>query len=39
MTTMAQKIKVKTLADVGHHMFTKSVFYIPLTENNTSEFP
>ena len=40
MTTIAQKIKIKTIADVGHHMLTKSVFYIPsLTEKNTSEFP
>ena len=29
MTTITQKIKIKTMADVGHHMFTKSVFYTP----------
>ena len=29
MTTITQKIKTKTMADVGHHMFTKSVFYTP----------
>ena len=40
MTTIAQKIKIKFMADVGHHMFTKSVFYTqPLTEKSTSEFP
>ena len=40
MTMIAQKIKIKTMADVGHHMFAKSVFYTPpLTEKNTSEFP
>ena len=39
MTTIAQKIKIKFMADVGDHMFTKSVFYtLPLTEKNTSEF-
>ena len=28
------------MADIGHHMFTKSVLYTPpLTENNTREFP
>ena len=33
MTSIAQKIKIKTGADVGHHMFTKSVLYTPpLTE-------
>ena len=29
MTTIAQKIKIKTLADVGHPMFTKFGFYTP----------
>ena len=29
MTTIAQKKKRKFMADVGHHMFTKSVFYTP----------
>ena len=39
MTTITQKVKIKTMADVGHHMFTKSVFNTPLlTEKNTSEF-
>ena len=33
MTTITQKIKIKTMTNVGHHMFTKSVFYTPsLTE-------
>ena len=33
MTTIEQKIKIKFMADVGHHMFTKSVFHTPpLTE-------
>ena len=28
------------MADVGHHMFTKSGLYIqPLTEKNAREFP
>ena len=28
------------MADVGHHMFTKSVLYTPpLTEKNAREFP
>ena len=27
MTTTTQKIKIKTMAGVGHHMFTKSVFF------------
>ena len=40
MTKIAQKINLKIMADVGHHMFTKSVFYTPpLTEKNTSDFP
>ena len=29
MITIAQKIKIKFVADVSHHMFTKSVFYTP----------
>ena len=38
MITITQKIKI--MADVVHHMFTKSVFYTPpLTEKNTIEFP
>ena len=40
MTKNTEKIMIKNMADVGHHMFTKSVFYTPpLTEKNTSEFP
>ena len=40
MTTITQRIKVKTMADVGHYMFTKSVFYTPpLLKKNTGEFP
>ena len=40
MTTITQKINIKSMADVGHHMFTKSVFYTPpLLKKNTSEFP
>ena len=40
MTKITQKIKIKTMADVSHHMFTKSVLYTPpLTEKNASEFP
>ena len=39
MAMIAQKIKIKFMADVGHHMFTKSVFYTPPhTEKITSEF-
>ena len=35
MITIAQKIKIKFVADVSHHMFTKSVFYTPpITEKN-----
>ena len=34
------KDKNKNMADVGHYMFTKSVFYTPtLLEKKTSEFP
>ena len=34
------KIKIKNMADVGHHMFTKSVLITPpLTEKNAREFP
>ena len=29
MTTITQKIKTKTMADVGHDMFTKSALYTP----------
>ena len=29
MTKITQKIKIKTMADVSHHMFTKSVLYTP----------
>ena len=29
MTTITQKIKIKTMAGVGHHMFTKTVFFLP----------
>ena len=37
---ITQRIKIKTMADVGHYMFTKSVFYTPaLYWKNTSEFP
>ena len=40
MATIAQKIKIKTMVDVGHHMFTKSVLYTPpLTDKNAREFP
>ena len=40
MTNIAQKIKIKTMADVGHHMFTKYVCYTPpLTKTNTRIFP
>ena len=40
MTKITQKIKIKNIADVGHHMFTISVLHTPpLTEKNTSEFP
>ena len=40
MITIAQNMKIKFVADVSHHMFTKSVFYTPpITEKNTSEFP
>ena len=43
MTTITQKIKIKTMAVVsvvGHDMFTKSVLYTPpLTEKNAREFP
>ena len=40
MTTIAQTIKIKFMADLGHRLFTKSVFYTPpFTEKNTSEFP
>ena len=40
MTTIAQKIKIELKADVGHHMFTKSVFYNPpLTEKDASKCP
>ena len=40
MTTLTQKIKIKTMADVGHDMFTKSVLYTPpLSEKNAREFP
>ena len=36
---IAQKIKINFMADAGHHMFTKSVFYTPpITEKNTIEF-
>ena len=28
------------MADIGHHMFTKSVLYTPpITENDAREFP
>ena len=34
------KIKIKNMADVGHHMFIQSVLYTPpLTEKNAREFP
>ena len=40
MTKITQKIKTITMADVGHHMFTKSVLYTPpLTEKNARKIP
>ena len=40
MTKITQKIKIKTMSDVGHHMFTKPVLYTPpLIEKNACEFP
>ena len=39
MITIAQKIKIKFVADVSHHSFTKSVFYTPPITEKTSEFP
>ena len=39
MTTITQKIKIKTMAGIGHHMFTKSVLYTPpLTEKTQVNF-
>ena len=36
---IAQTIKIKTMADIGHHMFTKSVLYTPpLTEKTHMSF-
>ena len=40
MTTITQKIKIKTMAVAGHHMLTKSVLYTqPLTEKTARGFP
>ena len=39
MTMITQKIEIKTIIDVGNHMFTKSVFYTPSLTGKTSEFP
>ena len=39
MTTIAQKIKIKDMTDVDHHMSIKSLFYTPPLTKNTSEFP
>ena len=39
MTTITQKQKTKTVADVGHQMFTKPVFYTPpLTAKSSENF-
>ena len=39
MTTITQKRKTKTMADVGHQRFSKSVFYTPpLTAKSSENF-
>ena len=39
MVTVTQKKKTKTMADVGHQRFTKSVFYtLPLTAKSSENF-
>ena len=39
MTTITQKSTTKSMADVGHQRFTKSVFYTsPITAKSSENF-